>query len=499
MSTGNPEELPEVVVAKGRGVSLVWLIPVIAVLVGGYMGWNAWENRGIDIVITYPDAEWLEEGKTKIKFRSVDVGMVEKIKVAEGGNGVELHCSIDPDAKPYLTESALFWIEHPRVGGGQISGLGTLLSGAYLAMRLGDIKDKEQRQFKGMVNPPIAPLSQGGLRVVLHAEELYSISVGTRVYYLEEEVGKVEAFEREKDGRGFLIHLYFEKDNEHLVRQDSRFWNAGGLQVSASLGEISLKSPSLAAIIAGGVAFDSPRGDASPEVKGGDSFFLHPSRAALESYRYKYGGLRVVVEAPHLGGVKVGDRVSYRELPVGEVVSSVLARDSRRLRVELNIESRYAHLVRTNSVFWNASGISANLGLTGLHIHAESLEALLSGGVAFATPDPPGGRVKAGSVFELHSEVKDKWLDWDPGLWRGSRPETSATGDAAKAPAEASTAGEVKAAVTGEVKKVESAVSEFFHHDGKSEEEAKADKQEATVSVDAPKHERRHGHLKRRR
>ena len=496
MSAGSPEELPEVVVAKGRGVSLVWLIPLIAVLVGGYMGWNAWKNRGIDIVITYPDAQWLEEGKTKIKFRSVDVGLVEEIKIAKGGTGVELHCSLDPDAEPYLTKSAMFWIEHPRVGGGQISGLGTLLSGAYLAMRLGDVKDEKQRTFAGLENPPIAPLSEGGLRIVLHADELYSISVGTRVYYLEEEVGKVEAYEREKDGRGFLIHLYFEKENEHLVHADSRFWNAGGLQVSASLGEISVKSPSLAAILAGGIAFDSPGGASAPKVSEGESFFLHPDRSALDTYRYRYGGLRIVVESGHLGGVKVGDRVSYRELSVGEVVSSELSRDSRTLRVELNIEDRYASLVRTNTVFWNASGISANLGLSGIHIHAESLEALLSGGVAFATPDPPGDRVKSGSVFELHPEVKDEWLKWHPDLWRGPARADPGTGSEAAKSAGGDSGG-VQAAVEGEMKKAESAVAKFFHHKGKSEAEAAADA--APVKApDAPQHEWRHGHLKRR-
>lgn len=487
MSSESPEELPEVVVARGRGVSIVWLVPIVAILVGGYMGWRAWEDRGVSIVITYPNADWLEEGKTKVKFRSVDVGTVDEIKIAKGGTEVELHCTLDADAEPYLTKSAMFWIEHPRVGGGQVSGLGTLLSGAYLAMRLGKVDDPKQRLFAGLENPPIAPLSQGGLRVALHADELYSVSVGTRVYYLQEEVGKVEAFEREKDGRGFVLHLYFENDNAPLVRKDSRFWNAGGLQVSASLGEVSLKSPSLASILSGGIAFDSPSGMDAPAVEGGEVFFLHPDRAALESYAFRYGGLRVVAEAPHLGGVKVGDKVSYRELTVGEVVSSELTRDSRQLRLVLNIQDRYAPLVRTNSVFWNASGISASLGLSGLHIHTESLESLLSGGVAFATPDPPGDRVRAGSVFELHSEAKDSWLKWNPDIPRGRGP-------AAKTASAAPSGGEEKH--EGTVKK---AIEKFFHHEGKSEEEAAKDA-EPTPSPAAKHEAHRHqsyGHLKR--
>jgi hypothetical protein len=150
--------------------------------------------------------------------------------------------------------------------------------------------------------------------------------------------------------------------------------------------------------------------------------------------------------------VKPGDFVLYREERVGAVVSHSLSTDSRTVRIHLNILSRYASLVRSNSVFWNAGGVTADLGLTGLHMHMESLEALLAGGIAFATPDKPGGRVKAGSVFKLHPEVKDDWLKWRPLLWRG--PANKHPGGAA-------------------AKKEEK--HGFFHHGDKSEEQTVVD------------------------
>ena len=122
------------------------------------------------------------------------------------------------------------------------------------------------------------------------------------------------------------------------------------------------------------------------------------------------------------------------------------------MRIDLNILSPYASLVRSNSVFWNAGGVSADLGLTGLHMHMESLEALLAGGIAFATPNKPGSRVKAGSVFQLHPEVKDDWLKWRPLIWRG--PADKHPGGA-------------------EAKKEEK--HGFFHHHEKSEEQTAED------------------------
>jgi hypothetical protein len=168
------------------------------------------------------------------------------------------------------------------------------------------------------------------------------------------------------------------------------------------------------------------------------------------------------------------------------VISQELTTDSRKLRLHLNIQSRYRTLVRSNSVFWNASGISADLGLTGLHIHAESLQALLSGGIAFATPDPPGRPVKRGSVFKLHPEVKNKWLEWHPVLWRGSTSEgdKTASADTAK----------------GEAKKGKSGlIARFFHHDGKSEEDAAKDAPaEKDAAHQEAHHEKKHGFLSRR-
>jgi paraquat-inducible protein B len=363
-------------------------------------------------------------------------------------------------------------------------------------MRGGAEGGKPVRQFTGLEAPPAAPDSAGGLRIELHADSLLSVQVGSPVFYLQDHVGKVEALELAKDGDGVVLHLYFPEENAALVRESSRFWNAGGFEISASLGKVEVESRSLWAMLSGGVAFDSPGFAKSAAAKDGARYWLHSNRDDIEDSRLRFGGLRVVVEAPHLGGVQVGDPVSYREMTVGAVISQELTPDSRRLRLHLNIENRYAPLVRSNTVFWNASGISADLGLTGLHIHAESLQALLSGGIAFATPDSSGHRVKAGSVFKLHPEVKDKWLKWDPHLSRGPAKAAPAGDQQTEASSDAKTDAEKD---KKEEKKSPGLIARFFHHEGKSEEDAAKDAEpQKDASQQAAHHEKRHGFLSRR-
>jgi hypothetical protein len=233
---------------------------------------------------------------------------------------------------------------------------------------------------------------------------------------------------------------------------------------------------SLDSIVAGGIAFDSPRGKKAVLATNDSSFWLHSSKSDVETYPFRYGGLRIYVEGPQLGSVAIGDEVYYREIPVGAVITQELLSDSRHVRVGLNIQRRYATLVRSNSVFWNASGISASLGLSGLEIHTGSIASILAGGIAFATPNSPGHEVKPGSVFQMHEEVKDKWLEWSPMIWRGPPGE---------APPEAT---QKSAGGKG------SRIARFFHHKNKDEVESqKAGEPNKDSSQEGAHEEKRHG------
>ena len=461
-SSGGASEAPEVVVEKGRGLSPIWLIPIVALIVAGVLAYQAIQERGPKVVIVFESAEGLEAGKSKVKYREVEIGTVDLIRLQDRQH-VEVHCSIDKGAAPYLTKSAKFWVVRPRVGSGGVSGLGTLISGAYLTLRAGKTGDPPERRFTGLEPPPLAAGDEPGLRILLHTDHLGGLDTGDPIFFRDVHVGDVARWELSKDGKTVDVQVVIGESHAHLVRSNSRFWNAGGVELSLGSGGLDIKTESLQSILAGGVAFDSP--DGGDPAKAGDAFWLHSSRADVAKTSKAHGGLRLVLETGSLGGVADGNAVYYREVPVGAVISHELAKGGGKVRITVNIETRYASLVRSNSAFWNASGISADLGLHGLHVHAESLKALLSGGVAFATPPKPGHTVSAGSVFKLHAEAKDDWLEW----------ETDYSGK------------------DGDGEKKQGIIGRFFHHEDKTEEEAKQEEPTPEPTHEEHKHHFLHG------
>jgi paraquat-inducible protein B len=449
---------PEAIVEGERRFSPIWLIPIVVVVIAGVLAYRAIEERGTKVVVLFQSAEGLVEGKSKVKFRDVEVGTVDKVEFRDMKT-IEVHCTIRRGAEPYLTEDAEWWVVRPRIGGGGVSGLETLVSGAYLTLEPGTADKKRQTEFVGLEAPPVSMPDEPGVRLVLHAASLGGIETGASLYYRDLEAGKILGHSLSKDGKTIDIQVVVDQAYGDYVTTASRFWDAGGVDLSLGPGGLDVKTESLVSILHGGIAFDAPPG--GEPVEAGHEFWLHESWADVERSIQTHGGLRLVLETGSLGGVATGNPVYYREMPVGSVVSHELSKDGKLVRVTVNVEPRYAKLVRSNSVFWNASGISANLNLSGLHVHAESLKSLLAGGVAFATPPQPGHTVSEDSVFLLHPEAKQEWLDWESDL-ESKKDDASETHEEAK--------------------------GRFFHHAEKTEEEARKDDPSPEPSVDDHKH-----------
>src|SRR3982751_4785822 len=197
-------DIPEAAVARKRGwtVSLVWLIPAVALIIGAWLGVKAVLDRGPTITISFKTAEGLEAGKTKIKYKNVDIGEVTAVRVSkERLQGVIATAELAKETKPYLVEDVRFWIVRPRIAGGQVSGLGTLFSGSYINVDLGK-SDKPRHEFVGLEIPPIVTGDIPGRQFVLHSKALGSLGIGSPVYYRQVEVGSVVAHELNKDGNG---------------------------------------------------------------------------------------------------------------------------------------------------------------------------------------------------------------------------------------------------------------------------------------------------------
>jgi paraquat-inducible protein B len=456
-------------------LSIIWLIPLVAVGIGIWLAYQTYSEKGPTITISFAEADGLDAGKSKVKYKGINVGDVGDISL--DGKNVIVTVEMHPGAKSHLNDQTLFWVVKPRVTAGGVSGLGTLLSGNYIGMRPGDGGGKQNRAFVGAEGPPIGSRNAPGVHIKFEADALNSLGPQSPIYYREIQVGAVQDHELADDGRSVVIHALIKAPYHKLVREKTRFYNVGGIHASVGFQGVDVDVESLDALLSGGIAFETPAGDAGgKQAENGATYQLLDSQQLIEKARAG-DGLHLVLESEQTGSVEAGDHVYYRELPVGVVTSVALALDSRKIRTDVSIHWPYANLVHSTSKFWNASGISADLGLSGLKLQTESLEALIAGGVAFATPDARGHRVTSGSVFALHGESKPEWRKWSPLIWRG---------DPAKAP-KIPVAAKKEGAVKGTLKKAEHGIAAFFHHEDKPEEQTKQE------HAEHEEHKKKHG------
>ena len=311
--------LPEPVRKPRRRLSTVWLVPLVALLIGGWLGFRAWSQRGPRITISFESAEGLTAGQSKIKYKEVEVGKITAITLSADFNRVVVRAEINRHAEGLISEHSRFWVVRPRIGIGGISGLGTLLSGAYVAVdpgRPGEWSD----DFTGLEAPPIVTARQQGRAFTLRAQKLGSINVDSPVLFRHLRVGEVTGYELEKSGEAVDIHVFVHAQYAALVHKDSRFWNAGSLDVSIGPNGVHAGADSAVALLLGGVSFESPTslGSSEPALEG-DVFALYPTHSQIDERVYLNRRYYVVNFNESVRGLSRGAAVEFRGIQVGEV------------------------------------------------------------------------------------------------------------------------------------------------------------------------------------
>jgi paraquat-inducible protein B len=217
-----PDELPEVEVRKRRGISLIWLIPLVAGAIAIWLGYTTLQEQGPTITVAFDDAEGLEAGKTRIMYRNVEVGLVDQVVLSEDLSHIVVTASLDKSMATHMKEGTQFWIVRPRVGLGGISGLGTLLSGAYVEFDPGD--GPPTHESIGLAEPPPITSRVPGTQFVLRTDQLGSIGRGAPVHYRSIPVGQVLGYELADDKQGLTIKIFVDAPNDQLVGPSSRVW-----------------------------------------------------------------------------------------------------------------------------------------------------------------------------------------------------------------------------------------------------------------------------------
>ena len=334
------DNLPQAMVVPKRGIriSVVWIIPILAALVAIGIAIQRVLSEGPTITIVFTVAEGLEAGKTFVKYKDVNIGQVTAVRLSPDYSKVEVTAKIDKSAAGLMVEDAKFWVVEPRVTLSGVSGLGTLLSGNYIGFEIGK-SNKQQRNFTGIEVPPIITSGQPGRQFVLKAENLGSLGIGSPIYYRRLQVGEVIAYNMTGDGKGLDIKVFVNAPFDRYVNPDTRFWNASGIDVSVGAGGLEVRTQSLVAVIAGGLAFDTPPFVTKAEPAAVNTVFTLYSDQTTAMRQPESDAVRYVLYfSESLRGLTVGAPVTILGLTAGEVVAVGLDIDPAVSKIRGRVE-----------------------------------------------------------------------------------------------------------------------------------------------------------------
>ena len=310
-------ELEPTITTRAR-LSPLWIIPAVALVAGIWMVVQAYLAEGPTVMIEFRTAEGLEEGKTKIKMLDVEVGIVEEVRLKEDVSGIIATVALDKEVTNLLRDDTKFWVVRARVGVGGVSGIGTLLSGAYIELAPGT-GSSGKRRFVGLERPPLTPVGAPGKRLRLVSERA-TINAGDSILYQGFKVGRVEHMQFDADRRLASYDIFIDAPYDQLVHDNTRFWDVSGIALDASAEGVRLQLGAIDTLLLGGVAFGSPpglpRGDDAAE---GAEFKLYESYSEILKNPYRYGRFYVVAFEEDMGGLLAGAPVTFRGIQIGRV------------------------------------------------------------------------------------------------------------------------------------------------------------------------------------
>ncbi len=348
----DPSDVPEAVIYTKKSFSIVWLVPLVAILLGGWLGYKALSEKGPSITITFKTAEGLEAGKTKIRYKDVEIGLVESISLSKDLSHVVLTAELAKEVEKHLTDTTRFWVVRAQLTAGEVSGLGTIFSGAYIAIDPGN-GSAPAHTFVGLENPPAVTSDLPGSPFLLLSEKLGSIDIGSPVYFRQIKVGKVGSYKLEEDGQAVTIQIFINAPYDKLVYKNTRFWNASGLDLAVDASGIKIDTQSIVSLLIGGVAFDTPVSLESGEpANGGDAFTLSDNYQDTLVKSYNIKKYWVLYFEDSVRGLSPGAPVELEGIQIGQVADIDLEVDMDKIafRIPILIETEPERIFDINAI-----------------------------------------------------------------------------------------------------------------------------------------------------
>jgi paraquat-inducible protein B len=388
-------------VDQKKRISSIWIIPLIALLFGGYLAVKAYMERGIFITVHFDTAKGIVAGKTEVRYKGLPAGLVKKIQLDKDLQSVSVDIEMVKRTEALLTEDTLFWLVQPEVSLSGVSGLETLTGGNYIGFRPGLKKDSPRMdEFTALSAPPPIPTSTPGLHIVLKADRKGSVKAGTKVYYRQIAVGEVTSvgLDELKSGVTFTVHI--REEHEDLVSNTTRFWNASGITFNGNLSGLKLRTESLESMLVGGIAFDNiDQTEAAKTATRKSEFVLY------EDFDAAQVGLPITLKLPYGSGIAEGTEIVFEGLKAGKVLNFTINAETRQIIANATIDPRGEQILNENTQFYM---VSPKASLSGI----ANLDTLIKGRYIGIRPATTGSSARE---FEVLPEAPPLGYEY-PGL-----------------------------------------------------------------------------------
>ena len=323
--------LPHAATHRSRRVSIIWIVPAVAVAIGAWLAWDTLSKEGPTIKVSFDSGEGLQAGQSQLKYKDIVFGTVKSLELAPDRAHVVVTIATTHEAKPLLTEGTLFWVVKPRFFAGNISGIETLLSGSYVGMLPAANPGKSQHEFVGREDPPVLGTYVPGRTFLLKSKRIGSVSVGSPIFFRDLNVGEVLGWDIADMAEYVTIHAFVRAPYDGYVHDQTRFWNASGLSIKLGGAGIDVQMESLKALLLGGIAFETPVADIHTVETAADHvfpLFADHEMANAASYTRKIPAISYFPGS--VSGLAPGASVTVHGLKVGEVTEVRLSYDAAK-------------------------------------------------------------------------------------------------------------------------------------------------------------------------
>lgn len=332
--TDKEEKLTQARISKLKSWSPIWIVPIVTVLIGAWILFYHFSHQGPEVTLITSNAEGIEAGKTKIKSRSVNVGVVERVSLSDNLGEVIIKARLNDGMERLLHKDTAFWVVKPQIGREGVSGLSTLLSGVFIELQPGN-EGSEERKFSLLDAPPLASPDAKGIRLVLTSEKAGRLSPGDPVLFRGYRVGSVETSTFDPKSRLAKYQIFVNAPYDGLLTTNVRFWKDSGIAFDVSSQGLRVEVAALSTLFAGGVSFDVPKGwDLGSPVKEKEIFRLYDNEKNIENSLYTEHRDFLLFFSDSVRGLQPGAPVEFRGIRVGTVAKVPFYTDGIRQRLD---------------------------------------------------------------------------------------------------------------------------------------------------------------------